>query len=64
MFWLHDAYHDGGGYAGWRRSPLQATLCILTIVAGSFICVAGMYVSVEGIKQAYDSDSVGSPFSC
>jgi hypothetical protein len=40
------------------------TLCILTILAGAFICVAGTYVTIKLIVDAYNSGIVGSPFSC
>ena len=64
MFWMHDAYVDGDGYREWARKWGQATLCVLTILAGAFICVAGMYVTVKAIVDAYNSGAVASPFSC
>lgn len=63
-FWLHDSYHDGAGFAGWRRRPVQSTLAIATFAAGGFICVAGTYVSIKSIIDAYNSGAVGAPFSC
>lgn len=63
-FWLHDAYHDGDGIATWRRKWPQATLAALTFLAGAFICVAGTYVNVKGIAEAYRSGAVGEAFSC
>lgn len=66
MFWLHDAYHDGRprGWRAWRTRWVQATSAVLTILAGGFICVAGTYVVVKAIIEAYESGAVGSPFSC
>lgn len=64
MFWLHDAYHDGDGTYMWRRKWFQTTLCVLTVAAGAFICVAGMYVTVKAIVELYASGGVTSPFAC
>lgn len=64
MFWLHDEYHYGGGAVGWRRKWFQTTLCVATIVIGAFICVAGMYVTVRSIVEAYNSGEVAGAFSC
>lgn len=63
-FWLHDSYHDGDGVRTWRRKWFQATLSIATLVAGAFMCVAGTYVTIRGIVDAYSSGAVGAPFSC
>lgn len=63
-FWLHDSYHDGDGTRAWRRKPYQSALAALTIVAGAFICVAGTYVTIKGIVEAYADDTVIAPFSC
>jgi hypothetical protein len=63
-FWLHDNYHDYDGFKQWARKSFQAVLAILTFAAGGFICVAGTYVTIRGIVQAYDSGAVGEPFSC
>jgi amino acid permease len=72
FFWLYDAYHmRSGGFKGmkarvaaWRTSPTMAILCILTIICGAFICVAGMYAMVQGIINAYASGTVPAAFSC
>jgi hypothetical protein len=64
MFWLHDSYHDEDGIRTWRRKWFQATLSILTILIGGFICVAGMYVTVKAIVEAYESGEVPNPFAC
>ena len=71
-FWLHDSYHglDKGrmrgvrGFQAWRGSPLKTVVNIATFMAGGFICVAGTYVSIKLIIDAYNSGSVGAPFTC
>ncbi|KAJ7783489.1 transmembrane amino acid transporter protein-domain-containing protein [Mycena maculata] len=64
FFWMHDSYHLKGGWPGIRGRPGQCVLAVLTILAGAFICVAGTYVSVKLIAQAYSEGLVGRPFSC
>lgn len=39
-------------------------LSFATLAAGGFICVAGMYVSVKEIVDAYQTGTVSAPFSC
>lgn len=63
-FWLYDAYHDGHGFRTWTRKWPKASLAALTFVAGAFICVAGTYVTIKGIVDAYNNGTVGEPFSC
>jgi hypothetical protein len=63
MFWLYDAYSNGG-YKNWRKRPLGTGTSVLTIVMGAFVCVAGTYVSVTLIAEAYSSGSIPRPFSC
>ena len=63
-FFLHDQYHDHDGWRQWARKPVQSVLAALTFAAGGFICIAGTYVTIKGIVQAYDSGAVGAPFSC
>lgn len=63
-FWLHDAYHDFDGWRAWRRMWAQATLAWLTILTGAFICVAGTYVNIRGIIDAYSSGEVAGAFTC
>ncbi|KAJ3551374.1 hypothetical protein NM688_g4742 [Phlebia brevispora] len=53
FFWLYDNYYLHGGAATLKRRWKGATLSLLTIAAGSFICVAGTYVSVKLIVDAY-----------
>lgn len=64
MFWLHDSYHDGEGTRTWLKKKFQTTLALLTVLAGAFICVAGIYVTVKAIIDAYLSGQVSSPFAC
>jgi hypothetical protein len=64
FFLLHMLYHDGRGWREWLRKWGQATLALLTILLGAFICIAGMYVTVRGITDAYDQGTVMAPFSC
>ncbi|KAJ7169612.1 transmembrane amino acid transporter protein-domain-containing protein [Mycena filopes] len=64
FFWLHDTYHTKGGWAGIRRRPTQCALALFTIVVGAFVCVAGTYVSIKLIDDAYKTGLVGKPFSC
>lgn len=63
-FWLHDAYHDGGGVRAWKKQWVMATLNMLTLLAGAFIMVAGTYVTIKSIVDAYRTGLVGKPFSC
>ena len=39
----------------WKSRPAMLVLSILTLLAGGFICVAGMYVIITLIVRAYDS---------
>ncbi len=64
MFWLHDSYHDGDGFRSWRKRWFMAILAIFTVFAGAFICVAGMYVVIKGIVEAYASGTLAKPFAC
>ncbi len=73
FFWLYDAYHryqprsassPPGSYAAWREHWFMTVLCLLTILAGAFICVAGMYVNVDSIIVAYSSGGLPKPLSC
>ncbi|KAH8598451.1 hypothetical protein B0O99DRAFT_615134 [Bisporella sp. PMI_857] len=47
----------------WKRRPTMFVLSTLTLIAGDFICVAGMYVIITLIVRAYDS-GFPEPFSC
>jgi amino acid permease len=63
-FWLYDSYHDEDGYRTWARKWAKALLATATVLAGAFICVAGTYVTIKGIVNAYSSGTVGKPFGC
>ncbi|KZT74778.1 amino acid transporter [Daedalea quercina L-15889] len=65
FFWLYDAYYlDGGGVRALKRRWGSTVLAVLTIFSGAFICVAGTYVSIKLIADAYASGTVGRPFAC
>ncbi|KAJ7655085.1 transmembrane amino acid transporter protein-domain-containing protein [Mycena polygramma] len=64
FLWLHDSYHFKGGWAGIRQRPGQCALAVFTILIGAFICVAGTFVSIKLIHDAYRDGLVGKPFSC
>ena len=63
-FWLYDAWIDKGGMEAMRNRWPMAGLSVATLAAGAFICVAGMYVSIKQIVDAYASGKVSAPFSC
>lgn len=42
----------------------MATLNVLIVLAGAFMSVAGTYVIIQLIVDAYNSGAVGTPFSC
>lgn len=64
MFWLHDSYYDGAGFFEWRRKWAQALICILTVLVGAFICVAGLYITIRQLVDAYASGAIPSAFAC
>lgn len=68
MFWINDSYfghnYSGRGMAQLKLKWGMTTLSIATIFAGAFFCVAGTYVSIKLIADAYADESVGKPFSC
>lgn len=63
-FWLYDAFVYQGGAEGLKRHWPMTGLSIATLAAGAFICVAGMYVTIKEIVDAYASGAVTAPFSC
>ena len=63
-FWLHDTYVDKGGMSGLKRRPTMTTLNVATFIGGAFICVAGTYVTIKLIVDAYNAGTVGKPFAC
>ena len=63
-FWLYDAWQYKGKMRAWKgRWPMTA-LSVATLIAGGFICVAGMYVTIKQIVDAYATGEVSEPFSC
>jgi len=64
FFWLHDSYHLNGGWKGMGKHRGGCLLAVFTILVGAFICVAGTYVSIKLIDDAYKDGLVGKPFSC
>jgi hypothetical protein len=53
-FWLHDSYYmTGERTRAWQRRPIMTILSVLTFAAGGFICVAGTYVTIKLIVEAY-----------
>ncbi|KAI0150278.1 hypothetical protein GGR57DRAFT_202359 [Xylariaceae sp. FL1272] len=63
-FWLHDAYHYNGGYRGWLRHPFMLAINILTVLAGAFISVAGLYATITALKAASAAGELLRPFQC
>ncbi len=63
-FWLYDAWVYKGGMEAYKTRWPMAGLNVATLAAGAFICVAGMYVSVKQIVDAYATGQVAAPFSC
>ena len=64
MFFLHDVWADEGGSRGWKRRSGQSLVAVFTVAVGAFICVAGCYVSIKGIVEAYASGQVPGAFVC
>ncbi|KAL9124811.1 MAG: hypothetical protein Q9217_005902 [Psora testacea] len=54
-FWLYDSWMYKGKASAWRGRWPMTGLSVATIIAGAFIGVAGMYVSVKQIVGAYGS---------
>ncbi|KAF9469307.1 transmembrane amino acid transporter [Collybia nuda] len=63
-FWMHDAYYFHGKMHALKKYWMMTIASMLTIVAGGFICVAGMYVSVKSIVVAFNEGTLAEPFSC
>ncbi|KAI0361799.1 hypothetical protein OH77DRAFT_1418059 [Trametes cingulata] len=64
FFWLHDTYYLKGGVRALKRNWVGTTVASSTVLAGSFMCVAGTYVSIKLIVDAYRDGLVGRPFTC
>ena len=63
-FWLYDTWVDKGGMAALKRHWPMTGLSVATLAAGGFICVAGTYVTIKQIVDAYKANAVSAPFSC
>jgi len=63
-FWIYDTWVDKGRAQALRERWPMTGLSLATLAAGAFICVAGMYVSVKQIVNAYGSGQVTQPFAC
>ena len=63
-FWLYDTWVDKGGMAALKRHWPMTGLSVATLAAGGFICVAGTYVTIKQIVDAYKANTVSAPFSC
>ncbi len=61
---LYNGHAGGGGVKAWLRRPVMAAINILTVLIGAFICVAGTFVVIKLIVDAYESGEVGEPFGC
>ncbi|TFK57394.1 transmembrane amino acid transporter [Heliocybe sulcata] len=64
FFWLHDTYYLEGGRKALARKWAGTIIAVLTVLLGAFICVAGTYVSIKLIVEAYADGLVGHPFTC
>lgn len=53
-----------GGRAAVRKHPVGFALAILTLLAGGFICVAGLYAIIDALVEQYASGAAGQPFGC
>ncbi|KAI1816682.1 transmembrane amino acid transporter [Poronia punctata] len=63
-FWLHDSYHLGGGFRAWSQQPLMFIINVLTILAGAFICVGGLYATIASLIKASAAGELPPPFQC
>lgn len=63
-FWLYDMWVYKGGVEAWKSRWSMTGLSVATLAAGAFICVAGTYVTIRQIVDAYANGLVTTPFSC
>ena len=64
MFWMYDTWTYKGGSMALSRRKAMTLLAILTVAAGAFICVAGMYVTIVSIVDAYNGGTIPPAFTC
>ncbi|KAI0397006.1 transmembrane amino acid transporter [Xylariaceae sp. FL0594] len=63
-FWLHDTYHDKGGYRAWFQRPVMFSINVMTVLAGAFICVGGLYATIVSLINASAAGELPPPFQC
>lgn len=63
-FWIHDIYYFKGGWRAWAERPVMFVINVLTILAGFFICVGGLYATIKGLQMASDAGALPPPFQC
>jgi hypothetical protein len=61
---VHDMYYFKGGWRAWAERPAMLVINVLTILAGAFICVGGLYATIKALQVASDSGALPSPFQC
>jgi len=64
FFYLHDTYYLSGGKEALKRNRTMVILAVLTILAGAFICVAGLYAFITLLVDAYRNHQVPKAFTC
>ncbi|KAI1151244.1 transmembrane amino acid transporter protein-domain-containing protein [Nemania diffusa] len=63
-FWLHDTYYFKGGFEAWLRQPFMLVLNVLTVLAGAFVSVGGLYAMVVSLLRASAAGELSPPFQC
>ncbi|KAI1076600.1 transmembrane amino acid transporter protein-domain-containing protein [Whalleya microplaca] len=64
VFWLHDTYHFEGGSRALFERPFMFTVNILTVLAGGFICVGGLYATIVALRMSAKAGELQTPFQC
>lgn len=49
---------------GYRKKRTMCVISILTIMAGAFICVAGLYAIIQSLVKAYATGIISKAFAC
>lgn len=52
FFWIHDTYYLGGGREALRKRWFTLCLAVSTVLAGTFVGVAGTFVSIK-VRKAH-----------
>ncbi|KAI0598879.1 transmembrane amino acid transporter [Biscogniauxia sp. FL1348] len=63
-FWLHDTYHFKGGSRAWVDRPFMFAVNVLTVLAGAFVCVGGLYATSKALEMAAEEGELQAPFQC